>query len=187
MVMGPALSREKTEENYSFMSWYVNCANCGKEVLIDGPEDRCLFCGKNASKKEVIMAEKEAGVEERVAVPPKPRKRNKLWEYYEQNKEAMIADHRSMTVISFFGRWHVTASTWGKLKKQWGVQNKQPGPKPTTSPVEHPTREYKEPRPEPSELCILITEEDLAKLDDDDYRLCWVILGRIIKNRLSKN
>lgn len=34
------------------MSIYINCANCGRQVLINGPEDKCYWCGKNASKKE---------------------------------------------------------------------------------------------------------------------------------------
>ncbi len=178
MVMGPALSGKKTEENYSFMSWYVNCANCGKEVLIDGPRDRCYFCGKNASKKEVIMAEKE--VEERV-VPPKPKNRRKLKEYWEKNKEAMVADYLSMRVSSFLKKWGISSLTWQKLKKKWGVPNK--GKHSMYKRGEAPRKQYKEPRPEPGEFSILITEADLAKLDDEQFRQLWLVLGKIIQNR----
>ena len=180
MVMGPALSRKKTEENYSFMSWYVNCANCGHQVMIDGPEDRCYFCGKNASKKEVIMAEKEGTVEEK-AIPPKPRKRKKLWEYYEQNKEAMIADYQSMRVSSFFKKWGLGSLTWQKLREKWEVPNK--GKHSMYKRARVSKKEYKEPRPQPGEFCILITEEDLAKLDDEQFRQLWLLLGKIIQNR----
>lgn len=38
-------------------SFYRNCANCGRQVLVEKPGDRCYWCGKNASKKEVTMAE----------------------------------------------------------------------------------------------------------------------------------
>ena len=179
MVMGPALSGEKTEENYSFMSWYVNCANCGKEVLIDGPEDTCLFCSKNASKKEVVMAEKE---EKAVApIPSKPRNRRKAWAYYLKNKEAMIADYNSMRVSSFFQRWHISSVTWGKLRELWEVPNKEKHS--MYKRAETPRKQYKEPRPEPGDFCILITEEDLAKLDDEQFRQLWLVLGRIIQNR----
>lgn len=187
--MGSALSRKKTEENYSFMSWYVDCANCGKEVLIDGPEDRCYFCGKNASKiegaeplqEEVVMAEKQ---EKAVApIPLKPRNRRKVWAYYLKNKEAMIVDHNSMRVSSFFQRWHISSVTWGKLRELWEVPNKEKHSmykRPATS-----RKEYKEPRPGPGEFSILITEADLAKLDDEQFRQLWLVLGKIIQNRKS--
>lgn len=100
----------------------VDCANCGQQVEIEGPEDTCYWCGKNASKKEIIMAE----TEER-AVPPKPKKRRKHWEYFDQNQEAIVADYRSMKLVDFFKRWAITSSSWTKLKKKWGVENKGRG------------------------------------------------------------
>lgn len=161
----------------------VECANCGKQTMVDEPEDNCQFCGKNATKKEAIIAEK--AVEERV-VPPKPKKRNKLWQYYEKNKEAIVTDYHSMTLREFFKRWRLSTSTWMKLKKMWGVSTKVKAAGTSPQPAKPPrAKEYKEPKPKPGEFCILITEADLAKLDDDDYRLLWVLLGKIIKNRLS--
>lgn len=164
---------------------YVDCVNCGKEVLIDGPEDRCLFCGKNASKKEIVMAEKEAEEKVVAPIPAKPRNRKKACAYYLKNKEAMIADYQSMRVSAFFQRWHISSVTWAKLRELWEVPNKEKHSmyKRPKAPVKRP--EYKEPRPKPGEFCLSITEEDLAKLDDDDFRLLWVVLGRIIKNRKS--
>ena len=38
---------------------YVNCANCGKQVLVDKLDDKCYWCGKSVSRKEVIMGEEE--------------------------------------------------------------------------------------------------------------------------------
>lgn len=121
------------------------------------------------------MAEKEIG---EMVVPPKPKKRKDLWKYYEQNKEAMIADYQSMRVSSFFIKWGLSPLTWQKLKQKWGVPNKRRGVKPAKSP-----KEYKEPRPEPGEFSILITEADLAKLDDEQFRELWLVLGKIIQNR----
>lgn len=108
-------------------NWYVNCANCGKQVLVDGPEARCYFCQKSAYKKEDIMQENT--VEERV-VPPPPKKGKKRWAYYEQNKEAILADYYSLKLMEFFKRWRITSTTWLKLKKLWGVINKQKRIKP---------------------------------------------------------
>lgn len=103
------------------MSWPVDCVNCGRQVLIDGPEDKCYFCGKNASKKEVIMAE------ETVLVPPKPLRRKKWVAYWEDNKEAIIRDYYSMTVREFYLRWHIATTTWKKLRDKWGLKPKDKG------------------------------------------------------------
>jgi len=37
--------------------WIVDCANCGHqtEIDLDLTDDSCLFCGKPAKIKEVIM------------------------------------------------------------------------------------------------------------------------------------
>ena len=94
----------------------VDCANCGQQTMDDGPEDNCLFCGKNASKKEVIMAEREP-------VPTRPRKRKQLRKYFEQNKEAILVDYNSMKLKDFFKRW-ISSSMWTKLKADWGIQGK---------------------------------------------------------------
>ena len=172
----------------------IDCANCGHqtEVDLDDPEDTCLFCGKNARKKEDIMAEKEAAQEAVAAVqnhnkepvPTKPKNRRKLKGYWEKNREAVVADYLSMRVSSFFKRWGISSNTWQKLREKWQVPNKTRG-RGSESAKTPKKSEYKEPRPGTGEFCLLITEEDLAKLDDDDFMLIWVILGRIIKNRLK--
>lgn len=163
--------------------WHiVDCANCGQETMIGNPEDTCLFCGKNASKKEVTMAEKEATVKERV-VPLRPTKRKEIWKYYEQNKEVMLADYQSMRVTSFFLKWSISSGSWQKLKQKWAVPNK--GKHSMYKRAKTAKKQYKEPRPEPGEFSILITEEDLAKLDDEQFRQIWLVLGKIIQNRKS--
>ena len=134
------------------MSWFVNCANCGKQVLIDGPEDKCYWCHKGARKKEDIMKKGVTHCEvcgeeidndgrhqciksaklppEEVAdaeVPPRPQKKKKLYEYFEQNKEAILADYRSMTLKGLYSKWRLTATTWTNLKRKWEVQGKGKG------------------------------------------------------------
>ena len=80
----------------------------------------------------------------------------------------------------------MATTTWPKLREKWGVEGKGRG---TGRRSAKPTqkKEYKKPQPRPGEFHLLITEEDLAKLDDDDFRLIWVVLGRVIKNRLKRD
>ena len=54
--------------------YLVVCANCGKQTMVNGPEDNCQFCGKNATKKEVIMVKTNKNVGERGPVPPQAKK-----------------------------------------------------------------------------------------------------------------
>ncbi len=132
---------------------YVDCANCGTQVGIEGPDDTCLFCGKNATKKETEppaehlepeqpeSKPKEVIMVNSKEVPPKPKNRKQRDAYWEKNKEAVLADYQSMKLQPFLKRWSLATTTWIKLKKKWGVQNKtkrtgtgakpleQPGPK----------------------------------------------------------
>ena len=39
-------------------TFYVNCVNCGKQVLIEDKTSICYWCHKNASKKEDKTNEK---------------------------------------------------------------------------------------------------------------------------------
>lgn len=57
-------------------------------------------------------------------VPPRPKKRSKYAEYFEQNKEAIEADYHSMILREFFTKWGMCSTTWQKLKKKWGIQGK---------------------------------------------------------------
>ena len=112
------------------MNLYVNCANCGKQVISNEPDSKCYWCGnyaryKYAEKKEVTMEQNIGTSEERAPVPRRPKQRlEKLWGYFDQHKEAIIADYRSMTLNDFYKRWHITSSTWLKLKKKWEVPSK---------------------------------------------------------------
>lgn len=104
-------------------SWYIFCANCGKQVLVDGtPDEKCYLCGKSARKK--VYIEKEVTMESTMNVPLRPSKRKKLDEYLEQNKEAIIGDYNSMPLREFFIKWHISTIKWGKLKKLWAVPSK---------------------------------------------------------------
>lgn len=115
--------------------WLVDCANCGQQVMIKSPDDRCYWCKKSATKKEVVMIEQPRPED---PVPPRPRKRNKMWQYFEDYKESIIADYQRLTLDEFYVRWKLTSKTWMKLKAMWALTPKIRGParrqKPTTGP-----------------------------------------------------
>lgn len=57
-------------------------------------------------------------------LPPKPKSRKKWRDYYEQNKEHIIADYKSLRLRDFFNKWHLSSAYWTKLKKEWAVAAK---------------------------------------------------------------
>lgn len=44
-------------------------------------------------------------------------------------------------------------------------------------------REYALPEVKPNEFCLVITGDDLVRLDDEQFRRMWLLLGCIIRNR----
>lgn len=112
----------------------VDCVNCGHQTEVDfnRPGDTCLFCGKEARKKEVVMSEKAAVVEaveavqdyNRGQVPAKPSKRSKLDAYWRKYAAEIMADYNSMQLRKFLKRWHMATTTWTGLKKLWEVPKK---------------------------------------------------------------
>ena len=104
--------------------YLVVCANCGKQTMVNGPEDNCQFCNKNATKKEVIVVKTNKNVGEREPVPPRPKKRKLLRQYYEQNREAILADYNSMTLLPFYKRWGISSNMWVELKREWEIPGK---------------------------------------------------------------
>ncbi len=123
----------------------VDCANCGTQTMITGPEDSCQFCGENASKKAAVVSETTENVLEttenvlkatkavgeavtrelRKPVPPKPKGMKKRAAYWDKHKEEIIADYQLMSLRDFFARWHISTNLWLELKKAWKVQGKQ--------------------------------------------------------------
>lgn len=130
-------------------SHFVDCANCGQQTMVDlgRPGDACQFCGKDARKKEVIMAEKEAAVGavqnyNREPAPTKPKDKRTIGGYWEKNREAMTADYQSMRVSSFISKWGLSSTTWQELKNKWGVPNKIRGrAKATKSSIPEPSEQ----------------------------------------------
>lgn len=98
--------------------WFclVNCVNCGKQTMIDlkNPEDNCQFCGKNARKKEVIMAEKE-GMIDRAKYEAMGRLKRSKW--IKEHLEEIMVDIRSMSKDEVVEKWPFGPSTYGKLRR----------------------------------------------------------------------
>lgn len=128
----PRLQAEEEVTRY----FLIECANCGHQTMVDldTEGDTCLFCGKDARKKEVIMQDNKRSE----PVPTKPKNRKKLKDYWEKNKEAMVADYLSMRVSSFFRKWGISSKTWQGLREKWEIPSKtkdrgsQSTEKPTT-------------------------------------------------------
>lgn len=108
------------------MSFVTDCASCGKQVLIDGPGEKCYWCGESASSQLFTrIATKEDITMQENTVGARPRKKTQLWQYFERQKDAMIADYESMKLGDFFSKWRISSGTWGRLKKAWNISGKK--------------------------------------------------------------
>lgn len=52
-------------------------------------------------------------------IPRRPKKRGLHEEYFEQNKEAILADYQSLRITDFLKKWGISSTTWLKLKIKW--------------------------------------------------------------------
>lgn len=94
---------------------------------VDPPQQSAITTEKSVSiKKEVIVKEQEVA-EKTGQVPEKPKKRKLLWKYYDEHKEAILADYQSMPLVKFFERWSIWSSTWDRLKERWQFEGKGKG------------------------------------------------------------
>ena len=66
---------------------------------------------------------------ERDPVPARPKKKKQLRKYYEQNKDAIVADYNLMKLLLFFKKWGIGSTAWTKLKAEWGVPGKNKSPR----------------------------------------------------------
>jgi len=74
-------------------------------------------------------------------VPPRPKGKKQLWQYFEENKEAILQDYQSLKLKEFYKKWRMTSTTWTKLKRDWNLLGKSPRKftlqKGTTKPRKH--------------------------------------------------
>lgn len=114
------------------MSDYLHCDNCKRQVFVEGADDICYWCDELIRKKrEVIMTA------EREPIPPKVGG----LAYYEEHKDAIIADFYGMSTLEMVKRWAMSVSTWTKLKGKWGVKSKRRGQRPKRQNQEPPADE----------------------------------------------
>jgi hypothetical protein len=120
------------------------------------------------------------------AAPKKPAKRKDIWKFFDDNKEAMLDDYKTMTQLHFLDKWCST-TTWMKLKKRWGVENKNHPrkAKPASDKVLQIVPEAGKSESKPTDPTAEVAKILKVKPKSDDY-----LLSRLIqywKDKLIKN
>ncbi|HDZ27326.1 hypothetical protein LCGC14_0732890 [marine sediment metagenome] len=65
---------------------------------------------------------------------PSSKKRGRFFKrrplsYWKRNREELTADYRSMTLKDFFEKWHISSSTWIKIRDRLGIPKNSMLPK----------------------------------------------------------
>lgn len=164
------------------MSWPVDCANCGKQILVDGPGEKCYWCGKSVDKKESIMQEHQGAVEESIPKqePKKVRKTHRS--KYAEHQEKIVADYGLMSVADLAKKHQIQRTQFYYLKRKWEAKGVVFPPRFSGEPGQR-VSQIATKKGRPSKFNIVITEEDLAKLDDEQFQQIWPLLGIITQNR----
>lgn len=77
------------------------------------------------AEKEPELVPEPGTVEEEPAPRRSKKTKKRPLEYWDQFKDAMVADHKSMRLRDFFAKWHISGTQWMKLKTRWGVTPKK--------------------------------------------------------------
>jgi len=90
----------------------VDCLHCKQQTTIDIEKrgDTCLFCGKPAKLKEVIMQEK---IEKQYS----DMNNQKRGRYIKAHLAEIVADIKAMDRADVMGKWGFVKSTYSKLRK----------------------------------------------------------------------
>jgi hypothetical protein len=110
------------------------CSKYGGDLLWDEDEQEwcCIQAGHRFSQEEmeekINKAAEERRARELPPVPPAPElhgrrggRKNLLAEYYEQNKERIIADIKTIGETATRKRWWILPHHWTTLKRRWGL------------------------------------------------------------------
>lgn len=97
------------------MGWPVDCANCGKQTLMDTPGDKCIWCGKSPYKKEGTMQEHSPSELKKMGIREKHR-------FIEEHKEEIIRDARRLKKREILKKWDISSTTFYKLKKLYAPE-----------------------------------------------------------------
>jgi len=107
----------------------------GLQLLLSAEDKGDLEAVLSAAAAELAPAPAAAAELAPTSAPPRPKKRGKLKEYFEQNKEAIINDYYLRPQRELFSKWGLSSSTWMKLKAKWKVAPKGPVNRFTGAPL----------------------------------------------------
>lgn len=93
----------------------VDCLHCGQQTTIDIEKrgDTCLFCGKPAKLKEVIMQEKQEKIEKQYS-DMHIRERGR---YIKAHLAEIVEDIKAMDGAAVMAKWGFVKSTYSDLRK----------------------------------------------------------------------
>ena len=121
-------------------------------------------------------------------VPPKPSGRNAVHQYYEQNKEQLLAKIKQHGSHTTRLRWGINSSTMVCLRQRWGLlvrshkpRVKAPELDTTPGPPARPIVEFDGG----SRMVVTLTSSDLELLDEDDFTSFWGMVGKVIGKRAT--
>ncbi len=96
---------------------------------------------------------------------PIVRPKNKRFPYFEEHKEAIVADYLVMTLKNFYAKWKMASGTWTELKTLWGITGKHKPHKHKRATVVTPEPEVNpEVTPEPESDLNVRTEPESEPL-----------------------
>lgn len=113
------------------MSVWIDCINCGKQVIWEAGDDKCIWCGKSARVKDpgvVLLA--PVKITKEVAVEVQGEERNIMsnkghaherHRFIEEHKAEIIADYWAMTSGEFKTKWDLSSSGWSTIRKRWAA------------------------------------------------------------------
>lgn len=98
------------------------------QLVLPAPKLKLLLDERDKTDLDlakVVIGELPGSLQEAIqSVPPKPKSRKRKAAYWEQAREALLNDYRTMKLREFLKKWHLATSSWQKLKKLWGVEGK---------------------------------------------------------------
>jgi hypothetical protein len=114
------------------------CPDCGGDLTWDDEDKEwvCFFGHRHSQKKmEHLKRLREAEQRQKaminpadlLPIPPKPDvgrgggTKNLIHQYYEANKEQIIADSKLLTCREFLERWGMGSGTWAFIRRRWGL------------------------------------------------------------------
>lgn len=126
----------------------LKCVDCGTDIYVKkyrldedpGAKHRCKKCAEKhyqppSKRKEGTMSHvlpvtsTENATEEPATAEPAPKKKGRYnkrhpLSYWDNKREELMADYRSMSLIKFFEKWHLCSTVWMKVRKNLKIPKK---------------------------------------------------------------